>query len=212
MENKNPILSFWQKSWWNKLIIVFLGLFILLIIIGSLTPQGQKSLKSGQEVGKGKSENRETPTLKVETKESKNVPAPTKKSAPTSMPSFNKNRGNNPVAAELAQQLFDQANEAKQGFVLDIHVGLDPEDMQGKDKENYIKTVKVAALSMQVDSSLWSSFDEDTQRGLVTLYLKYPLGIFPANIVGITIINSDSVVVATGTYDKRSDKANITLM
>ena len=84
--------------------------------------------------------------------------------------------------------------------------------MQGKNKEDYIKTVKVAALSMQVDASLWSSFDEDTQRGLVTLYLKYPLGIFPSRIVGVTIIDSNNRIVAKGTYDKSTDKANITLM
>jgi len=205
------IKKFWQKAWWSKLIVIIVGIFILSAIIGGLTPQGQKSFKEGQEAGKGKSENQEKPTPKVETKESKNTPVPTKKPAPTST-SFNKNRGNNPVAAELAQQLYDQANEAQQGFVLDIHVGLDPEDMQGKNKEDYIKTVKVAALSMQVDASLWSSFDEDTQRGLVTLYLKYPLGIFPSRIVGVTIIDSNNRIVAKGTYDKSTDKANITLM
>ena len=77
------IKKFWQKAWWSKLIVIIVGIFILSAIIGGLTPQGQKSFKEGQEAGKGKSENQEKPTPKVETKESKNNPVPTKKTTPT---------------------------------------------------------------------------------------------------------------------------------
>ena len=202
MENKNPILSFWQDSWGSKLIVIIVGVLILSAIIGVLTPQGQKNFKERQEA----------PAPKVETKESTNTPVPTKKLAPTSTPSFNKNRGNNPVAAELAQQLFDQANEIKQGIALNVYVRLHPEDMQGKDKEAYVRTVDSAVLAMQLDSSFWNSLDDDTRKSLIATYLKLPLGTLPANIVGITITNSDNLVVAKGTYDKRSDKVNITLM
>lgn len=219
MESKNPILSFWQKSWWSKLIVIIVGIFILSAIIGAITPQGQKGLKSGQEAGsKARTQTTPsptqipTPTPKVEAKESNNTPAPTKKPAPKPTPSFNKNRGNNPVAAELAQQLFDQGNEIKRGIVLDAYVSLHPEDMQGKDKDTYTQTIDAAVLAMQFDSSFWDSLDDDTRKSLITTYLKLPLGTLPANIVGITITNSDSVVVAKGTYDKRTDKANITLM
>src|SRR4030042_669693 len=203
MEKQNPFLKFWQRAWWSKVIIVVVVIIILITVIGIFSPEGQRSTKEGFEEGK-----------KVASETS---PSPQSLPSPTPIPSvspqaFDSSRGNNPVAAELAQQLFDQANEAKQGFVLDIYVKLDPEDMQGLDKENYIKTVKVAALTMQVDSSLWSSFDEDTQRDLVTLYLKYPLGIFPSRIVGVNIIDSNNRIVAKGTYDKNTNKTNITLM
>lgn len=192
-----------QRPWWFKLIFAVIVIFVVITIIGILTPEAQKSRKEGAEEGK-KSASEVSPLP-----QGSPSPTPSQSVLPQT---FDENRGNNPVAAELAQQLFDQANEAKQGFVLDIHISLDPEDMQGKDKENYIKTVRAAALAMQVDSSLWSSFDEGTQRGFVTLYLKYPLGIFPSTIVGITIIDSNDRIVAKGTYDKSTNKTNITLM
>ena len=52
MENKNPILSFWQKSWWNKTIFVFLGVFILLTIIGLSTSKKLQSLQAGYKASK----------------------------------------------------------------------------------------------------------------------------------------------------------------
>lgn len=46
------LINFWQKGWWSKIILIFLGLFILGTIISLLSPQGQESYKAGQQSGK----------------------------------------------------------------------------------------------------------------------------------------------------------------
>lgn len=50
-ETKNPLVKFWQKSWWSKLIVIFVGLSIFFTIISIISPQGQKSFKEGKKAG-----------------------------------------------------------------------------------------------------------------------------------------------------------------
>lgn len=48
----NSIKSFWQKSWWSKLIIVVVGLFIFFVILSFFSPQRQKKIDEGINVAK----------------------------------------------------------------------------------------------------------------------------------------------------------------
>lgn len=138
--------------------------------------------------------------------------APTKTPTPILAPSFDKNRGNNYIAAKYAQQLMDTANRVKANMVLDAYMRLDPEEIGNQSEGSYRNSVKIAVLAMKFDSSVWNIFNENTKRSLVTTYLKYPLGIFAANTVGLTIIDSNEVIMAKGTYDKREDQVNITVL
>lgn len=51
-ETKNPLIKFWQRSWWTKLITIVVGFFVFLIIISLSSPQGQKNFKEERDVGK----------------------------------------------------------------------------------------------------------------------------------------------------------------
>lgn len=51
MEGKNPIVRFWQRAWWSKLILITVGLFTFFIVLGLLSPEGQKNLQEGKETG-----------------------------------------------------------------------------------------------------------------------------------------------------------------
>ena len=52
MEKQNHFLNFWQRAWWSKLTIIAVAFFILMAVIGGLSPKGQKSFKEGAEEGK----------------------------------------------------------------------------------------------------------------------------------------------------------------
>src|SRR3989344_7394214 len=62
----NFIKVFWQRGWWSKSILVFLGLFILFIIIGFQTPKKQQPLQEGHKESKVVVSN--SPSIKSPTK------------------------------------------------------------------------------------------------------------------------------------------------
>ncbi len=170
MEAQNPLLQFWQRAWWSKLVIIVSALFFLLIVIGIFTPSGQKSFKEGAEEGKKlDSEVSSSPQLSPS-----EVPTPKPSSQPSPIPkpvSFDLDLGNNQVAANFAKDFFGIANKAAPGYITSVRVDLTPEDLGGKSEDDYKKNLISVYLTVEVDSHLWNTTGEAGQKDLAASFL-----------------------------------------
>lgn len=207
-------LSYWiYKN--NKLLkpvkivsisLIWLLVFIVTIVQGSTT-KGNLNSASEVKIAQGQ---------KTESSKSTALPAT---SAPTPSPvvvptPFDKKLGNNDLAASLAQQTLDVGNKVKPGVILAVNVSLGPDELPGQTRQEYIQTIRAAILSIEFDSSFWNSIDQDNQKYLLTTFVKDTFSFLPPQYVGINAtINtptSQMQLVATGKYDIRTDKADIT--
>lgn len=85
---------------------------------------------------------------------------------------FDSELGNNAVAAKYAQQFFDVTSTAAPGYVLSMTLELAPEDVQGKNEEEYKNDVTSAFLTVIVDNPLWNSTGEAAQKDLIASLLS----------------------------------------
>lgn len=90
MGSKNPILSFWQKSWGSKLVVVIVGVIILSAIINAVIPsQSQKAEEDKSKTAgavestKGTSTPSKSPVI---TKKPEQTQTPTPTRTPTATP------------------------------------------------------------------------------------------------------------------------------
>ena len=165
MEKQNPFLNFWQRAWWSKLITIAAGLFIFFIILGILSPEGQKGFEEGKEAAKDT----------VQSSEPKASPSPspaTEASPPPTPHTFDSKLGNNYIAAEFAEEFLGIVNKATPGYVKSVRVDLTPEDLGGKSEEDYKKSLISVYLTVKVDNYLWNTTSEGSKKDLTAAFLN----------------------------------------
>lgn len=224
------LLAFWpfSLSWWiwkrNWNLILKLGilliLWVIILSIGYAREDTRKAFKEGFEAGQGKvPESSPTP---APTQRPVITPRPTATSTPaprletptpTSTPApvdFDENLGNNFVAAKYAQDIMNTANKAVPDTLTKTYLELSPEDMKGKNEEDYKKSVTTASLTATINNLYWSSFDEDSKKDVVASLVVAVGNIFPQGYPHIHI-NNGVRTVAEGEYDWLKTEPKVTL-
>jgi hypothetical protein len=222
----------WKRNWDTKVKYALIGglwLFIF-VNVGNIS-----SYQAGYDRAKKEAEQINKPTLTVTTQPSpttqpiipsatkatqtlQTTPLPTTKptqvlsKSPTTAPnqSYDKNKGNNYIAAKYAQNILDVVNNAAPGAFTDAMLELSPEDPAGKSEEAYKKSVSSAFLQIRTSSSFWSSLDDDHKKDLVASFVTSVGNIFPGAYPHIYVSNS-ARTVAEGEYNWTKTEPKITL-
>lgn len=129
---------------------------------------------------------------------------------PTSLVIFDKNMGNNYVAAKYAQDIMNTANKAVPNFILDSYLELSPEDLNGQNEETYKGKVMSAFLTISVNNLLWNQMDDNSKKDIVGSFVVSVGNIFSGGYPHITVSNGIRTV-ATGEYDWLKTEPKITL-
>lgn len=158
-------LTYWvYKQNWNPKVKwgLIIG-FWLLVVISGASNSAQQQRAVTKQAGTASAAQ---PTSEVATKPVQNIsPSPV-----VTYPPFDKNRGNNYVAAKYAQQFMDVADKAAAGAVQDIYLELSPEDPKGKTEDAYKQSISSAFLTVVVDPSFWNTTDDSSKKDLVAAY------------------------------------------
>jgi hypothetical protein len=124
---------------------------------------------------------------------------------------YNKNIGNNRVAAGEAQLILNAFDKSVPGLIKAVYVNLTPQDMGGNSDHDYEKSVlQDADITITVDPDIWAngmtdSLKKDFVAGLIST-VKVNINIYPDITVSDGFRN-----VAEGAWNIWSGEANITL-
>ncbi|MFH0943196.1 MAG: hypothetical protein V1810_03420 [Candidatus Beckwithbacteria bacterium] len=148
----------------------------------------------------------------------KPTPAPTLKPTsvpiasptPTSSVQFDKNMGNNYVAAKYAQDIMNTTNKAVPNFILDSYLELSPENMNSQEEETYKKKVSSAFLTVSVNNLFWNQMNDNSKKDVVGSFVVSVGNIFPGGYPHITVSNGIRTV-ATGEYNWLKTEPKVTL-
>lgn len=171
-------LTYWayRQNWNPKLKWGLIGGFWLLVVISGVTNSVQKPsavTKQESTTANAAQPISEEPTMPVQ----HTSPIPM-----VSYPPYDKNKGNNYIAAKYAQQFMDVADKAAAGFITDTYLELSPEDPRGETEDEYRKSVSSAFLTIMVDPSYWNTTNDATKKDIVaalTTAVKNSFGGFP---------------------------------
>jgi len=123
-----------------------------------------------------------TPTCDTITETNTNSePPPVVESIPSV--SYDHNLGNSAVAAEYAQKLLDATEAVGSGFIKSIFVEVSPENADRG-------TVSSVFIQVKIDSTLWDSTSEGTQKDFVSSWLTSSKKEFPKAFPHVYISNS----------------------
>ncbi len=133
---------------------------------------------------------------------------------PTSTPviskEYDKNKGNNYVAAQAAEAMQSIIDKAAEGAVLNVFIELSPEDPSGKTEEEYKGSLTSAFVQIQVSQSFWNSLTDDYKKDLVASFVTSVGNIFPRPYPHV-YVNNGVREVATGEYNLLKSEAQVKL-
>lgn len=227
----------WTKSNWSKRVRLGLiaGVWLSIALAGVISRIGQDSYQKGYKAEMDETSQfnsplaqttiipsitpipTEEPTV-ISTTEPTQIQTidPSPSLIPTSEPTtlsaviaFDKNRGNNWVAAAQAQDFIDVANKAVPGIIKDVFVELMPEDVGNKDIETYKKSVVSAFIQVKVSSSFWNSFDDGSKKDFTASWVTATKNVFSG--FPHIYIKNDVRTVAEGEWSVWSGEPKITL-
>lgn len=175
-----------QRNWFGRhKIVTGIILFIVIMgVIGNLASSSSDTKSPKATLADQSQKNKPTVTLAPTT-----TPAP----SPTTEP-FDKEAGNNPVAAKYAQQLIDTFGKYTPGLITDVYIELSPEDMAGKPDIDYQKTIQNSKVTIKVDTNIWeNNMGDMVKKEFVSGMVKFAIN----NIGGlpyITVFNGTKTV------------------
>ncbi len=194
------LILMWAKTNWNNktkwVVTAVIGVFMLISIVnGNATPSSTSSNTNSQSI-------KSQPTAKQ-------APDAAKPVVPTV--AFDKNIGNNQVAAKEAQNIQQSFDKTIPGLIKSVYINCDPQDLGGKSEHDYEKSILQAAnITITVDADMWSnsmtdSLKKDFVAGLIKT-VKTNINVYPS----ITV--SDGFrTVATGNWSVWNGEVSITL-
>lgn len=197
-------LTYWiYRQKWNPKVKwgLILGFWFLVIVSGVTNSASQGVTKQNTTAAS----NAVQPTSKGPTAPVENVSP----SAVVTYPPFDKNKGNNYIAALYAQKFMDIADKAAPGAVEDIYLELSPEDPKGKTEEAYKQSISSAFLTVVVSSSFWDNNTDSAKKDLVAAYTNAVKNNF-SGFPHIKISNGIRTV-AEGEWSVWNGEAKVTL-
>lgn len=152
-----------------------------------------------------------TPTITSVKPTATRIPIPTITLTSTPIPSiaFDKNLGNNWIAAAQAADFLRVGNNAAPGIIKGVFVELVPEDVGNKDIETYKKSVVSAFVQVKISSSFWNSLDENSMKDFTASWVTATKNVFSA--FPHIYIKNEVRTVAEGEWSLWNGEPKVTL-
>lgn len=178
--------TYWiyKRNWNPKIKWAFMIGFWSLIFIAEITDYPQKTTLS-------------KPNTSVEKIQ------PAKEISQAVSPAFDKNLGNNYIAAKYAKQFMDFANQMSPGVIRGIYLELLPSDPAGRPEEDYKKSISASSLTVIVNPLYWNIANNSTKKSFITTSLNEMKKLFFGS--PRLTINNGSEIVATGELSPKGD-------